>query len=99
MLVECLHFDHPNVVEQAIWAIGNIAGDDESFIDPINETGVLAILSQILSQSEINSSLRRNCSWCICSLFRGESLPDNEHVHMTIPVLIKVLKQEDTYEM
>ena len=95
VLFECLNFEEPEIVEHAVWWLGNIAGDDDAYKQQINQTGAISKLLQILLHSNVMSDLRRNCAWCISNLFRGALLPESEYVNMAIPVLIEVLKQED----
>lgn len=46
-LIELLHSPHENVLEQAAWALGNIAGDNPGCRDLLNASGALHFLSTV----------------------------------------------------
>lgn len=49
-----------NIVEQSIWALGNIAGEDSYFKSLILKEGAIKPLAQILKNSPKNTMLARN---------------------------------------
>lgn len=52
-----------NIVEQSIWALGNIAGEDSYFKALILKEGAIKPLGTILDKSDTDSMLARNCIW------------------------------------
>jgi hypothetical protein len=50
ILAELLNSPHLEVVEQAIWALGNIAGDSNKVRDLVINAGVIEPIANILDQ-------------------------------------------------
>ena len=60
IFISLLGSSHQNIVEQSIWALGNIAGEDSYYKALILKEGAIRPLGVILSKSEANSMLTRN---------------------------------------
>ncbi|CAI2363090.1 unnamed protein product [Moneuplotes crassus] len=88
-----------NIVEQSIWALGNIAGEDTYYKAMILKEGALKPLANILQNAEPNSMLARNCMWCITNLLRGKPLPSFEELIYIIPIIKECLKMNDRKEI
>jgi len=63
IFISLLGSDQKNIVEQSIWALGNIAGEDAYFKNLILKEGAIQPLAQILENSEADSMMARNCAW------------------------------------
>lgn len=63
IFISLLGSPHANIVEQSIWALGNIAGEDSYYKGLILKEGAIKPLATILSKAEKNSMLARNCAW------------------------------------
>ena len=61
-----------DVRENAVWALGNIAGDSTTFRDQVLAEGVMEPLLQLLMEGT-KLSLLRNATWALCNLCKGES--------------------------
>jgi hypothetical protein len=72
-------FTVEDVREQAIWALGNIAGDSYLYRDAILGTGAMQTMLQ-MTMSEKKLTLLRNTVWCISNLCRGKPQPNFEQV-------------------
>lgn len=68
-----------NTREQAIWALGNIAGDSATLRDAVLEAGAMTpLLQQIQMGPKI--SLLRNAVWVLSNLCRGRPPPNMDTV-------------------
>merc|ERR1719226_423845 len=64
LFVELLQSPNEDVREQAVWALGNIAGDSPNFRDLVLTTGGLHPVMKILGESS-KTSMMRNATWTL----------------------------------
>ncbi len=70
---------------QAVWALGNIAGDSPKCRDMVLEAGALLPLLEQLKNSKL--SMLRNATWTLSNFCRGKPQPKFEQVQLlTRPV-------------
>ena len=86
---------HIEVVEQAIWALGNIAGDSHKVRDLVIAAGAVDPIANILDSANPGTSLVRNASWTLSNLCRGRPAPIFDRVQRAIPSLVKVVNEND----
>lgn len=89
-LLKCQRIE---VAEQAIWAIGNIAGDSYIFRDMILNWNGLDPLLNIVNTTT-NKAIIKHGTWAISNLCRGKPLPDLELVAKATPTMAAVLLRE-----
>jgi len=82
---------NPEIADQAIWGLGNIAGDSRNLRDRILETGFLKDLTTNLQHFDLN--LQRNSVWLISNMCRWESSMQVAHINYIAPVLCKFLRE------
>jgi hypothetical protein len=99
VLVSLINSPHIEVVEQAIWGLGNIAGDSHKVRDLVINAGAINPISEILDRAKPGSSFVRNASWTLSNLCRGKPAPFFEQVARAIPSLAKVLIENDVEDI
>jgi hypothetical protein len=69
-----------DVVEQAIWGLGNIAGENHKMRDLVINSVAVEPIAEILDSSKPGTSLIRNASWALSNFCRGRPSPDFKKV-------------------
>lgn len=85
--------NRPHIVEQAIWGLGNIAGDNAKYRDVILQKGALDTLVKIVDTSTSKAMIEQG-SWAISNLCRGTPRPKYSSVKNAIPLLVKLVMSE-----
>lgn len=96
--VNLLSSPNAEVREQAVWALGNIAGDSPEYRDLVLKTGgSMHRLITILVNEQVQPKLTmiRNATWCMSNFCRGKPKPDFTQIQGCIPVLAKLIMQSD----
>jgi len=96
--VNLLRSPNAEVREQAVWALGNIAGDSPEYRDLVLKTGdSMQRLITILDNDHTSPKLTmiRNATWCMSNFCRGKPKPNFNQIRACIPVLAKLLMQND----
>jgi len=96
--VNLLGSPNAEVREQAVWALGNIAGDSSEYRDLVLSTGdSMKRLITILTNNQISPKLTmiRNATWCMSNFCRGKPKPNFDQIRASIPVLAKLVMQND----
>jgi len=96
--VQLLSSSNAEVREQAVWALGNIAGDSPEYRDLVLKTGnsmqrLITILVNDKCQPKL--TMIRNATWCMSNFCRGKPKPDFTQIQACIPVLAKLIMQSD----
>ena len=91
-----LHSPHPNVCEQAVWALGNIIGDGPHLRDYVISLGVVPILLSFVTDT-IPISFLRNVAWVIVNLCRNKDPPPHvDTIRELLPALNTLIHHTDT---
>jgi importin subunit alpha-1 len=92
VMVGILDSKYLTVVEQTIWAIANIAGDNSRNRDELLSYGIMDKLIMIVNQCEAEYLVLRSL-WAIANLCRGKPAPSFKLIKQGIIVLCKVLRE------
>lgn len=77
---------------QAVWALGNVAGDSPKCRDLVLGHGALMpLLAQLTDNTKL--SMLRNATWTLSNFCRGKPQPPFEQVSIVANVRIWHLKQ------
>ena len=94
IFVQLLKSPNDDVREQAVWALGNIAGDSPETRDLVLSHQVLpSLLEQLNLQSKI--TMRRNATRTLSNLCRGKPQPAWHMVAPALPVLAQLVSSSD----
>jgi hypothetical protein len=94
--VELLGSPVVDVKEQAVWALGNIAGDSPRCRDLVLQAGALRPLLAILQEANPKVSMLRNAIWALSNFCRGKNpQPDWNTISLALPVLAKMIYSFD----
>jgi len=97
--VNLLSSPNAEVREQAVWALGNIAGDSSEYRDLVLRTGnSMQRLIHILTNNQVTPkmSMIRNATWCMSNFCRGKPKPNFDQIKACVPVLAKLVMQNDS---
>uniref|UniRef100_A0A6G1S6S5 Importin subunit alpha n=1 Tax=Aceria tosichella TaxID=561515 RepID=A0A6G1S6S5_9ACAR len=94
-LVRLMRSPDIRVCEQAVWALGNIIGDNGQFRDAvISHNFVNALLDLINSGLELG--FLRNATWVLVNLCRNKEPPtDSEVIKQILPALMSLIGSDD----
>lgn len=87
---------NPNddVREQAVWALGNIAGHSILCRDLVLESGAMEpLLRQLQTQGKL--SMMRKASWTLSKLCEGKPQPNFDRVRIALPTLAELICHHD----
>lgn len=81
-----------DLVEQAVWGLGNIAGDGVEFRDIVIINNTMALYVNLFEQvKQINEKIKEQIIWAASNLCRGKPGPDIEKVSIGINMFAEVL--------
>jgi importin subunit alpha-1/8 len=94
--VALLKSKYSNVAEQAVWALGNIAGDGAEARDIVLKAGSVEYLLDLVKNPTIEISFLRNIVWLMSNLCRNKNpAPSFEKIVQLMPALASLLNHED----
>jgi len=98
-MVELLNSPNDDVREQAVWALGNIAGDSAKFRDEVLNHNALIPLLRQLDPNSTRISMLRNATWTLSNFCRGKPKPPFELVKPALPTLASLIKDSNDSEV
>ncbi|TVU17528.1 hypothetical protein EJB05_33570 [Eragrostis curvula] len=94
IFVKLLSSPSEDVREQAVWALGNVAGDSPKCRDLVLGSGGLFPLLQQLNE-HAKLSMLRNATWTLSNFCRGKPQPNFEQVKPALPALQRLIHSQD----
>lgn len=95
VLASLLTSPHANVAEQAVWALGNIAGDGPELRDLVIRNNVIQPLVNLL-KPDISAVFRRNITWALSNLCRNKNPPPPfEAIRQILPTFAELINHPD----
>uniref|UniRef100_A0A0D6R6I4 Importin subunit alpha n=1 Tax=Araucaria cunninghamii TaxID=56994 RepID=A0A0D6R6I4_ARACU len=92
--VQLLSSPSDDVREQAVWALGNVAGDNPKFRDLVLKHGALSpLLAQLNENAKL--SMLRNATWTLSNFCRGKPQAPFEQTKPALPALERLLHLND----
>lgn len=94
IFVKLLGSPSDDVREQAVWALGNVAGDSPKCRDLVLLNGaLLPLLAQLNEHAKL--SMLRNATWTLSNFCRGKPQPLFEQVKPALPALAHLIHSTD----
>ncbi|ETO16456.1 importin alpha 1 subunit-like protein, partial [Reticulomyxa filosa] len=84
-------------VDQAIWGLGNIAGDSSPLRDKVLHSGVVSYILKNLN--ELPEMMKRNAVWTLSNFCRGKPSPEWKAVSQILKPLADLLTNAKDYEV
>ncbi|KAG8067233.1 hypothetical protein GUJ93_ZPchr0005g15587 [Zizania palustris] len=94
IFVKLLSSPSEDVREQAVWALGNVAGDSPKCRDLVLVSGGLFPLLQQLNE-HAKLSMLRNATWTLSNFCRGKPQPNFEQVKPALSALQRLIHSQD----
>ena len=99
VFIQFLQHPNPEIRDQCIWALGNIAGDCPQMRDMVLANNIMyPLLTNI--NAELDStfpkvSIIRNATWALSNLCRGRPAPNWNEVVVALPTLARLITVDD----
>ncbi|CAN1352969.1 Endoglucanase 25 [Linum perenne] len=94
ILVRLLSSPAGDVREQAVWALGNIAGDSPKCRDLVlRNAAFMPLLAQFSDQAKL--SMLRIATWTLSNFCRGKPQPSFDQTKHALPVLERLIHSDD----
>lgn len=90
-LVSLLDSSNEEVLEQAMWVLGNLAGEGTASRDAVLGDNAFCPIIRCLQRTHSSLSLMRIGSWTLSNLCDGQPRPAVD-IHLALPVLTKFLQ-------
>lgn len=97
-LISLLNSQDESLIDQALWALGNVAGDTLSYRNSILAHGIIPILAKLLTETKDEEMLKNGC-WLASNLARGPPYPKYETLREVIPAICRILKANNAPEI
>lgn len=88
---------HVEIVEQAVWGLGNLSGESPKIRDLVIKAGAVQPIAEMLDRAVDSASdeFIKNLSWTLSNLCRGRPVPDPRLIERAVPSLAQVLLKKE----
>jgi len=94
LFVQLLRSPNEDVKEQAVWALGNIAGDSPEYRDLVLRNQALEPLLALCTP-DAKLTMLRNATWTLSNFCRGKPQPPFELVRPALQTLANLISSKD----
>jgi importin subunit alpha-1 len=94
VFIQLLGSPSDDVREQAVWALGNIAGDSPHCRDGVLQSGIVGPMMAQINENA-RPSMLRNATWALSNLCRGKPQPDFTIIRPLIPCFAHLIHSKD----
>lgn len=91
VLLRFLRDENLEVAEQALWGIGNIAGDNSVYRDILISKGCIQTICK-LDTRDLPHKTVHVVAWVLSNLVRGKPLVKYQHIKQITPYLLALLR-------
>jgi len=89
ILIKLMESEHSAIIEQAVWCIGNIAGDSVKHRDTLLQKKAINIIVNkyffFKKRTDTNArKINQQIIWCISNLCRSKPAPDPRFINIAI---------------
>ena len=96
-LIRLLGSSDPDVAEQSVWALGNVAGDSVSSRDNLLRRGVAVLLRDLLL-NPATRNMRRVATWTMTNLCSKVPRPDFALTKPCVAVVARLIQECDAHD-
>lgn len=95
LFIEIIKEGNNKLVENALWALGNMAGDSPNFRNQIIREGAILVITNYFTQrnESPNCRLLADGCWALSNILRGNPLPDYNQVKAALPLMISSISK------
>lgn len=97
-LIALMKNKEDSLKEQAIWALGNIAGENLEYRDIVLSHGALPAILNVLEKTAKQSTIKNGC-WVLSTILRKKVKANLINTNESISILCRIIKEFDDYEI
>lgn len=79
------------IMEQAVWAIGNISSDCAQYRNLLLEAGAGEAITQLILSENMGDHFKTECCWTLANLCRGNPLPEFYKIKNPLRIICTML--------
>lgn len=98
-LMVCFDQNNLELLEQVIFALGNIAAECVETRNALLDIGALEMMANALLNCQSNSKQERDFAWAVSNCCRGSPSPDYHQMRCVLPALVKVMMTSDNSDV